>query len=100
MFKIQREEGSVFVLVLATLTVMLIIGVGFTAWFMSSGRGVAFRRTEKKEYRAAETGVERAMLRLRNDPAFRDLFLDANPNTVETFTLTIEGRIVNVTVRE
>jgi Tfp pilus assembly protein PilX len=89
------ERGQVLVLALLAMALGVILIAGFLYYVSTSQRATKAVREVTLDQYSADSGAEHAIWRLTSEPGFSDSLAGGNP---ESYTLTINGRTVTITV--
>lgn len=92
---IQDESGRTLVIALAALAIGVLLVSAFLAYVAASQRAAQAARQEIADHYAADAGIEYGLWQLQYGGLTNTLTIT---DPVETLTLTLNGRIVTITV--
>lgn len=95
----NNERGSLLVIATILITILGIIVASFAFWLAVQSKGLAHKRSISKAEYYGETGVQRALRYIQDNPAVQQNLL-TNNNATYNFLVGVDtGTTVNVRIR-
>lgn len=99
MIKINKK-GFAIPIVLVSLLFLVTIGIAFVFWVLTVSKQTTQKKLTTGDIYNSELGAEQAIERLKRDNVFAAPFVDDNPGSISSYTYTLDGSTIQITIQD